>query len=302
MHCLTSLRSAAALFLVALLLSTSLFIPTTIGATGYPEQTIRLLIAYDDTYVVSMEENEISGNLTHRLEQMTKLAEVPFKEMWNISFDVTVLPYAEAFGSFTSLNTEPYVNSCPRVHSIEYTTGKNQETPTETWDLNAQCDCFDNCFTTLSTDGHHTSAERIVSNAHTLAYISNDYDAVGVYVSHLLCYRTNSSEHSACGGLSRVNGRGFTGHGDYDLHHDSPIRSVENILSNRGMLWHEFSHCFGLLNGSNDFSDPYNCTENYPCTMSGGFSGVVYTDNVWCPNCQARFNYGKYLPTAGGAN
>ena len=75
---LTSLRSAAALFLVALLLSTSLFIPTAVGATGYPEQTIRLLIVYDDTYAVSMERNEILGDLNHRLEQMTKLAEIPF--------------------------------------------------------------------------------------------------------------------------------------------------------------------------------------------------------------------------------
>jgi len=283
---LTSLRSAAALFLVALLLSTSLFIPTAVGATGYPEQTIRLLIVYDDTYAVSMERNEIIGDLTHRLEQMTKLAEIPFNEVWNISFDITVLPYAEAFGS------EPYVNSCRYIHSPK--TGE--------WHLKKQCLCTDSCFSNLFAPGHHNSSLRVVCTAHSFAYRSAQYDAAGVFVAHQLCYANSPSEHDFCGGQSILNGVGFAGRGDYDLDLDSQTRSVENILSNRGMLWHEFSHCFGLLDGSNDFTNPYNCTENYPCTMSGGFAGVVYTGNVWCPNCQSQFNFGKYLPSAGGTN
>ena len=296
---LTSLRSAAALFLVALLLSTSLFIPTAVGATGYPEQTIRLLIVYDDTYAASMERNEILGDLNHRLEQMTRLAEIPFNEVWNISFDITVLPYT---GTFNAFDTEPYVNSCPDIHYFHYDTGKEQDTPTEVWNSAAQCNCFNNCFVSLSSDCHHNSAKRILVNANTLCLTSNDYDAVGVYVAHLLCYEASSGEHSTCGGLSFLDGCAFTGHGDYDLDLESQTRSVENILSNRGMLWHEFSHCFGLPDGSNDFTNPSNCTENYPCTMSGGFAGVVYTGNVWCPNCQSQFNFGKYLPSAGGAN
>lgn len=290
------IRSALSLLLVAVLLSTVFFAPTVAQATTYPEREVKLLLVYDDTYEYAMRSNGITGSLEHRLEQMARLAEVPFKQTWNISFDVTVMSYENAFG------TEPYVNSCPNIHGWEELQGKEGTYFHEYWRIGNQCQCVaDNqCYTSLSNPGHHNSAYRLVYTANNFALASSNYDAVGIYAGHKLCYYKSSEQlHTYCGGMAIPNGYGFIGIGYGDMV-DSETLKYSNLISNRELLWHEFSHNYGLQNGTVDFTDPNNCNENYPCTMSGGFSGVVYAGTVWCPNCRSHFNYSKMGTLIGG--
>lgn len=282
------IRSALSLLLVAVLLSTVFFAPTVAQATTYPEREVKLLLVYDDTYEYAMRSNGITGSLEHRLEQMARLAEVPFKQTWNISFDVTVMSYEDAFG------TEPYVNSCPHIHTQNEEDGE--------WKLDGQCICLpDNqCFSGVNVPGHHNSAYRLVYTAHNFALASSNYDAVGIYAGHKLCYYKSSEQlHTYCGGMAILSGNGFIGRGVYDME-SGGSKFIFNIMSNRNLLWHEFSHNYGLPDGNGDFTDPNNCNENYPCTMSGGFGGVVYAGTIWCPNCCSHLNYSRIGTLVGG--
>lgn len=290
------IRSALSLLLVAVLLSTVFFAPTVAQATTYPEREVKLLLVYDNTYEYAMQVHSITGDLTHRLEQMARLAVIPFKQTWNITLDVTVMPYEDAFG------TEPYVNSCPDIHGWEELQGKEGTYIHEYWRIGNQCQCVaDNlCFTNMNTPGHHNSAGRLLNTAHNFAVASSNYDAVAIIVGHKLCYYTSLEQlHTYCGGMAVQNGNGFIMNGSYDFSSNESLK-FSNLLSNRGLLWHEFSHNFGLLNGHDDFTDPENCSENYPCVMSGGFSGVVFAGNVWCPSCCSRFNYSRMGNLVGG--
>lgn len=275
------IRSALSLLLVAVLLSTVFFAPTVAQATTYPEREVKLLLVYDDTYDYAMRSNGITGSLEHRLEQMARLAEVPFKQTWNISFDVTVMSYEDAFG------TEPYVNSCPYVHI--------QEEDAE-WDLHGNCACVGN---SQCVSGHHNSAHRLVDIAHNFAVTSNQYDVAAIFVGHSLCCMYNN-EHIYCGGLSRSNGNGFVVKGS-TYFSSSETQCFSNLLATIKVFQHEFSHNFGLHNQGSDFSNPNNCTANYPCTMNkDDFKGIVFAGNVWCPKCCARFNYSRIGSLVGG--
>lgn len=237
-----------------------------------------MLIAYDDSYVYAMRSNGIDGSLEHRFEQMLKLASVPFKQMWNITIDATILPYQQAFGS------EPYANSCPYLVSTS-----DGET---VWNLNGQCRCVDNseCYIGLSNPGHHNSGNRLVNLAHNYAINSNVYDVACIFVGYHLCI-TRNGLHGSYAGLGARNGNGFAVCGS--RYFDSnETTCFTNLLSSMKIFIHELSHNYGLTDGGSSG----NCTENYPCMMTritSGYYGVVYVGNAWCPSCLSQFNYSR---------
>lgn len=117
---------------------------------------------------------------------------------------------------------------------------------------------------------------------------NNDFDFVGVFVAHPICYNSGT-EHNYCGGLAygvgyNWNAYSFVACGQYSLSND-PFQ-VENLLSWKGLLSHEFSHLIGLSHAD----DPYSgdCAQNDPCVMRSSFDGVIYTRNHWCSNCLER--------------
>lgn len=292
----TKLLRGISFILAGIVMALSCFSSTAIEASTYPERVVKLLVVYDDTFDVAMENMNLDGEAAHRLEQAMKLAAVPFKQKWNITLDVTVKSFHEIFIG------QPYVNECPQIHS--WVSDEAEKSVKEIWNLDGQCCCFpeDQCYTSSSVYAHHTSASKLAHEAHNYAQLSQQYDAVEFVVGHKLCYYSNStSTHKECLGMSVVNGYGHVIRGTRDFDSNEST-FFSNLLSIRGLLWHEFSHNFGLRDGSSDFTNPNNCSENHPCTMSGGFSGVVYANNVWCPNCCSRFNYDMMGSLAGCEN
>ncbi len=279
---------------MAALMFTLALVPTMVGATTtYPERVIKLLIVYEDSYRYFAGDAGI-GDFPERMRQMVKLAEIPFKERWNITFDVTVKNYEEIMGV-------PYT-----YYGCDGLWKWSQEDPTKReWIEDGQCSCVsdEECFN-LTSPGHHNCATRYLNALRNFVQYQDTYDAVACYVGHSLCYYNyREQEHSYCAGMSTGVSYvpAYVAVGIYDIV-KSESQRFSNLLSNRGLLWHEFSHNFGLPDGNEDFTDPNNCTENFPCTMSGGYGGVVYAKSIWCPNCEARFQYQAIGSLVGGDN
>lgn len=286
---------AIAIVLAATMLVMFCFPSTVAMASTYPERVVKLLIVYDDSYEQAMYEQGIASTaLVSRLEQMARFAETPFRITWNIHFDVTVMNYEQAFG------TDPYVNACPTIHDMNNPNGAYDPDYPGTWHIDEQCQCVANshCFYSLTSPGHHNSSKRVLYTARNFINQSEEYDAVEVLVGHSLCYYS-SGEHKYCGGMALLGGNAFVIGGRYDMVSTERYRGT-NLLSNCALLWHEFSHNYGLQDGTDDFTDPNNCSENYPCAMSGGYMGVILPYGIWCPNCLARFDYDRIGTVVGG--
>lgn len=294
-------RSTIAVSLAVIILCSVISLPSKAFVIQLPAREVNMLILYDESYEAFFEELGIT-DFENRLRQMVYMAEIPFKNVWNISLNCTVLPYANILGEAYSCQT------CPGLWSWE----NDVPNTTRVWrHLTGQCQCYSTCYSSLSTPGHHNSAHRILDNAENYAGSSSAYDIVGVFTGHEICYGAGSS-HDQIGGLAYPGGNAFVGvgHADVAYAHDTTPETwvitdttrnfLNNIMSNIAIMQHEFSHNYGLGDGNYDFTDQNNCNLNMPCVMSGGFGGIVYAENIWCEHCRAKFAYSSKGHLLGG--
>lgn len=272
-------KPPAALLLAVLMLMMFCFPSAFSYASTYQERTIRVLMVYDDTFEQLLISNSITSTPEHRIEQMLRLAEIPLKKTWNISLDVSMATYEQTFGE------EPDVNSCPNVHHVTYHS-HDGDVITESWTFNEACECFaDNTCTAT----HHTSAERLVFRANSLAHLLENYDFVCLVNGHASCFYRNG-QHDNCAGMSLMRGNGFIISGIYNFRNNED-NFYSNMLGMRNTFIHELSHCYDLDDG---YFYAGVCDNNYPCVMSKTISGVVYAENMWCPSCLAKFTYDRF--------
>lgn len=265
------------LLLATFLFCTSFAIPFAKAEEDFPPRTVNLLILYDQSYQSYFAENNIT-NPQHRLEQMARLAAVPFAETLNITLNVTVASYQSVLGM-------SYAMQCPTLYQSAGINAKSR------WNYNAQCECA-GLDDSIPSSRHHNSMHSLLDVG--TDYIQSQdpltsiavYDAVGIYHGFSGCYACNGNvSHGYAAGLAYLDGCAYVARGTYDFGLSNYCHL--NLSSCVGLLWHEFSHTFGLLDGSDDFTTnpTQNCSENAPCIMSGGFDSILYAPNVWCPNC-----------------
>lgn len=269
---LSSTRSALAILLAAIMLFTVTTVPTArADGEAFPEREMNLLLVYDES-LESFYSSQGITDIEHRFEQMAKLTLIPFKEALHLTFNVTIMDYSTAFG------LEEKSKQCSLIYTPD------EDYP---WHHSANCNHGSNLH--CETD-HHISVRNILNIANACATNpSNDYDFVGVFVAHGLCY-SHLSGHYYCGGMAygygyEGNACSFVAGGHYDCTSD-PFQ-VDNLLSLKGLLSHEFSH---LLNLSHADSSMGNCSQNDPCVMRSSFDGVIYTRNHWCSNCLEKIS------------
>lgn len=270
-----SISQAAAILLAALVFCTSFAMPFAKAEVDFPARTVDLLILYDQSYKAYWAGQGITDPV-HRLEQMAELAVVPFQAKLNITLNITIQSYQSVLGP-------SYAMACPIVYPEDNFSIGNRVS--HHWEYDEQCDC-DGLDDAYSNSRHHNNLSTLLDAIDNYCSNQTTYDAVGVYFAFNGCHSCHIPDafhHPP--GIARRLGKVFaaTGTGDPT---NMPYQHL-NLTSCVALLWHEFSHTFGLSDGSNDFvTNPSdNCTENYPCTMSGGFDHVIYAPNVWCPNC-----------------
>ncbi len=293
-------RSTIAVSLAIIILCSFITLPSKAFTITYPAREVNLLILYDESYEAFFEKFGIT-DFENRLRQMVYMAEIPFKNTWNINLNCTVLPYEDILG-------EDYAcQPCPGLWSWE----NGESNTTRVWKhLSGQCQCdVPACFTSSLAPGHHNSAIRIIALAWSYATSSPIYDAVGVFTGHEICAGT--TDHGQRGGISYLGGDSFVAVGHHDVYTrsgssdswnltDSTPNLLNNIMSNIALMQHEFSHNYGLPDGNHDFTDENNCNMNMPCVMSGGFGGIVYAENIWCEHCRSKFAYSSKGHLLGG--
>lgn len=271
----------ALLFLVAMIALNLFAMPTRSFADDQKDANeVSMLILYDDSYVCLME-NYFITDPAERIAQMTKIATIPFEKTLSLDLSVTVLPYS------TVLGTE-YAKSCPDLYP---SVPSIYERDHHEWALNAQCTCVpeEQCYNNNPNTCHHNSAYGLINRLYSYVVNSN-YDYVALFVGHKLCYYSGGT-HRYCGGMGQVGGRALVGIGYGDLQQSQAGNyQVLNLLSIKGILWHEFSHNLGLHDPATGYSS------NEPCTMAGGFDGIIYAKKIWCSDCLSA------LTATGGDN
>ena len=273
-----TLLQSAAILMAAIIFCSTFAMPFAKADADFPARTVNLLILYDQSYESFFAEECSINDPVHRLEQVVKLAEVPFKEKLNITLNVTISSYQSVLGN-------SYAMSCPTIYPVD-TPVINSCDP-HYWEYEEQCECAG--LDDSSSDPHsrhHTSMRTLLDDV--TAYINGQsvYDAAFCYFCFNGCNSCigNITHRHPPGIAYRYGVAGVAG-GNHSIS-DTTYQSM-NLTSCVGLFWHEFSHTFGLKDGTNDFitNPDDNCTENYPCTMSGGFDKIIYAPNVWCPNC-----------------
>lgn len=296
-------RSTIAVSLAIIILCSVISLPSKAFTIVYPAREVNLLIVYDESYEAFFEKLGIT-DFENRLRQMVYMAELPFRNTWNISLNCTVLPYEETLGD--AYACQP----CPGLWSWE----NGEPNTTRDWrHLTGQCQCYSTCFSSLTAPGHHNSSLRLLAIAQNYAVSSSAYDVVGVFTGHQICYGYGVTDHRQIGGVASFGGNAFVGAGHHDVAYvydnnkpetwvitDSTPNLLNNIMSNIAIMQHEFSHNYGLPDGSHDFTDENNCNMNMPCVMSGGFGGIVYAENIWCEHCRSKFAYSSKGHLLGG--
>lgn len=264
---LTKAMRLSLLFLAVTVAASLLFAqPKTEAEAEREDISYDVLILYDDSFAARMDNNNLS-NPASRLRQMAKLASIPFKETLGVSLNYTVASYSSVLGT-------EYAKSCPYLYPLISNDGEFR--PYHQWALDAQCECYldSECYLGDYDTCHHNSAigllDRLTEHAP-----NSGYDYVAGFVGHTLCYYSN--EHHYCAGMAYAGEDALVGIGYADM--SLGQYKVLNILSMKGIYWHEFSHNLGL----HDPEEDYTSTE--PCTMAGGFDGIIYARNIWCSNC-----------------
>lgn len=296
------LRSTMAISLAVIILCSVISFPSKALTITLPAREVNLLIVYDESYEAFFRDLGIT-DVESRLRQMVYMAEIPFRNTWNISFNCTILPYEDTLGDEYACQT------CPGLWSWE----NNEPNTTRVWKhLTGQCRCnVPACYTSLSVPGHHNSAHRTLDIAAVYANShSATYNAVGVFTGHQICYG-GVNAHGPVGGLAYPGGNAFISAGYYNVYAydhesqswvttDSTPNLLNNIMSNIAIMQHEISHNYGLGDTNHDFSDENDCNENMPCIMSGSFDGIVYIENIWCEHCRSKFAYSSKGHLLGG--
>lgn len=294
-------RSTIAVSLAIIILCSFISLPSKAFTITLPAREVNMLILYDESYEAFFEELGIT-DFENRLRQMVYMAELPFRNTWNISLNCTVLPYANILGEAYACQT------CPGLWSWE----NGEPDTTRVWlHLSGQCQCYSTCYSSLSAPGHHNSSLRLLDIAQNYATSSSTYDVVGVFTGHQICYGYGATDHRQIGGVASPGGDAFVGAGHHDVYKydkgtdswlviDFTPNRLNNIMSNIAIMQHEFSHNYGLGDGNYDFTDENNCNMNMPCVMSGGFGGIVYAENIWCEHCRAKFAYSSKGHLLGG--
>lgn len=293
-------RSTIAVSLAVIILCSVISLPSKAFTITLPAREVNMLIVYDESYEAFFEKLGIT-DFENRLRQMVYMAELPFRNTWNISLNCTVLPYEETLGDDYACQT------CPGLWSWE----NGEPNTTRVWNhLTGQCNCYSTCYSSLTAPGHHNSAHRLLDIARNYATSSSVYDVVGVFTGHQICFG-GANDHRQIGGLAYPGGNAFIGVGHHDIYTrngssdswtltDSTPNFLNNIMSNIALMQHEFSHNYGLGDGNHDFTDENNCNMNMPCVMSGGFGGIVYAENIWCEHCRSKFAYSSKGHLLGG--
>lgn len=288
---------AVTAFGMALIIMLTFAFPIPALASGLQQHDVSVLVLYDESYakfVTTM----IGVNPEDRLEQILDYACLSFKNTYNINLNYDIGIYNLYLGEpFSTSLTFP--DECSHLWFWDLQINRP---PERIWNhLNGYCDCVNNdqCYTPGSSVGHHTSGMRVLKAIYDYRQdaTNQQYDAIVAFVGHKICYRLNNGTHNFYGGLTRPSQQwratviaGIYDYSqvyyqiDYDNQTNTDLSTYHlcNFLSNARIFQHELSHIFGAADGA--------CSADYPCIMSGGFDGVVYAQNIWCPQCTSDFN------------
>lgn len=286
-------RSLLALSIALVLLFSFAFPVAASAQISSSIHNVNVAVLYDESFA-SFVESEIGVDPVQRIEQILNFAKIPLINALRINLNYTIMSYESLFGESyaASIDWPDYCDNLWQWAWLE------QEDHTYAWEkewnhLNGLCVCREepNCFINLQTPGHHTSARRVLYDMHSVDFNHNLYDLAITFVGHRLCrYDSSAQNHSNnIGGLSINDWNVSVISSVFDFNSylqrtndhyatDSSVYHVSNFLSNVHFFLHEISHDFDAFDGQ--------CTANSPCIMSGGFSGIVFANGMWCSNCK----------------
>ena len=254
--------------------------------------TINILLLYDDSYEFFFSHLSVNRELLEkRLQEVGKLAELPYLNKFGIHLNFTI-------GDYSSYLGDEYALQCPIGNGLRdyqdyfiQPTANDGNSGTLGWIYNGQCTCTpitetgNDCNYPDATPGHHNNVIALREPARLFALQeSNNFDLCAVISAQSLCYSW-CGDHRYCGGMSYYKGTGFVINGTYSTG-SSCSGSVRpyypsNLLSDVTLFLHEFGHSADLFDTM--------CTPNQPCIMSGGFDSVVSANDIWCDYCLSRF-------------
>lgn len=174
----------------------------------------------------------------------------PFASIWGIRF----------VKSYVDIAPLP-IDSC----SISYSTQCNDSC----CGSNSNRKCNNNTYNMIHHKNIYKNLKKISSDIS-----SSGYDIMLTMTSAAMCGVSNGVHKDVIWGLAYLNGK-------YALTYNAS--SLNDILKLR-IIQHEISHLFGCLDNQ--------CTSGAKCIMNGGWDTTSPNsyNNIWCPNCMARFN------------